>query len=187
MRPIARLLAGLGLVVFILHPLWVQAQKTPAELQQETVEACKVSAKNKPTFASIKAMVDKACALLEQEGTAAFPKFKGKDSEFIFSGTYIWINDMKGVMRMHPAIPQMEGMDVLNVKDNHGKKLFVEFNKMAKEKGAGWVDYWWPKPGESTPSRKISYVKLCKIDGEDMVVGCGIYDLWDSEIAKLIK
>ena len=96
MRPIARLLAGLGFAVFILHPFWVQAQKTPEELQQETVEACKVSAKNKPTFASIKAMVDKACALLEQEGTAAFPKFKGKDSEFIFSGTYIWINDLKG-------------------------------------------------------------------------------------------
>ncbi|MGO8761712.1 MAG: cache domain-containing protein [Desulfobaccales bacterium] len=186
MRPISRLVAAFGLAIFILQPLWVQAQKSPEDLQKETVEACKATAKTKPTFATIQAMVDKACTLLEKEGTAAFPKFKGKDSEFIFCGTYIWINDLKGVMRMHPAIPQMEGMDVLNVKDNHGKKLFFEFNKMAKEKGAGWVDYWWPKPGEPSPSRKISYVKLCKAKGEDLVVGSGVYDLPDDQVDKLI-
>ena len=77
------------------------------ELQKDTVAACAASAKNKPTFALIKAEVDKACALLEKEGTAAFPKFKGKESEFIFCGTYIWVHDLKGVMRMHPALPQM--------------------------------------------------------------------------------
>ncbi len=186
MGSVVRLFAGLGLTLCLLYPLGVQAQKTPEDLQKETVEACKASAKTKPTFASIKAMVDKACALLEQEGTAAFPKFKGKDSEFIFSGTYIWVHDLKGVMRMHPAIPQMEGMEILNVKDNKGKKLFSEFNRMAKEKGAGWVDYWWPKPGESTPSRKISYVRLCKAKGDDLVVGCGVYDLPDDQVDNLI-
>ncbi len=186
MKPIGRLLAVCCFAVLILQPLGVQAQKTPEELQKDTVAACAASAKNKPTFAMIKAAVDKACALLEKEGTAAFPKFKGKDSEFIFCGTYIWVNDLKGIMRMHPAIPQMEGMEIINVKDNHDKRLFVEFNKMAKEKGAGWVDYWWPKPGEPSPSRKISYVKLCKVKGEDLVVGCGVYDLPDEQVDKLI-
>ena len=88
---------------------------------------------------------------------------------------------------MHPIKADLEGKGQLDWKDSHGKLIFVEFNKMAQGKGAGWVDYWWPKPGEKNPSHKVSYVKLCKIDGEDMVVGSGIYDLPDAEIDKLIK
>lgn len=187
MRSGIKVLIGLGIAMLILQPVMVKAQKSVEELQKETVEACKASAKDKITIEKIVEMVNKSCVLLEKEGTAAFPKFKGKDSPFIFSGTYIWVNDMKGVMRMHPAIPQMEAMDVLNVKDAQGKKLFVEFVKMAKEKGAGWVDYWWPKPGDVAPSRKLSFVKLCKVGGkEDMVVGCGVYDMPDEQVDKIL-
>jgi hypothetical protein len=45
----------------------------------------------------------------------------------------------------------------------------------------------WPKPGEKTPSLKVSYVKLVKVDGEDLVLGCGVYDLSPEEIQKLVK
>ncbi len=185
MKSMAKVLMGLGLAVLIVQAGAVWAL-TPEELQKETVAACTASAKDKITIDKIIEMVNKACVLLEKEGTAGFPKFKGKDSEFLFCGTYIWVNDLKGVMRMHPAIPQMEGMDLLNVKDAQGKRLFVEFNKVAKEKGAGWVDYWWPKPGAVDPSRKLSYVKLCKVQGADMVVGCGVYDLPDEQVDKLL-
>ena len=182
----AKILASFCFLLFILQPVLVQAQKTSAELQKETEEACIASAKTKPTVEMIIEKVDKACGLLEKEGKAAFPKFKGKDSEFIFAGTYIWINDMKGVMRLDPMMPAMEGMGLVDVKDSKGKRLFFEFNKIAKEKGAGWVDYWWAKPGEKNPCRKISYIKKCKIDGEDMVVSCGIYDLPEEQINKLL-
>jgi signal transduction histidine kinase len=60
-------------------------------------------------------------------------------------------------------------------------------NEVAKTKGAGWVDYMWPKPGEKTPSLKVSYVKLVKVDGEDIVVGCGVWDVPPEEVAKLVK
>ncbi|MGA2936010.1 MAG: cache domain-containing protein [Syntrophobacteraceae bacterium] len=56
-----------------------------------------------------------------------------------------------------------------------------------QKKGSGWVDYMWPKPGEKTPSLKVSYVKLVKVDGEDLVLGCGVYDLSPEEIQKLVK
>jgi cytochrome c len=186
MNPGAKVLVGFCLAGLILQPLPVRAQKTPEELHKETLAACAASGKNRPSFEMIKEKVAAACALLTKEGKAAFPKFKGKDSEFIFGGTYIWVNDLKGVMRLDPAIPMMEGMALMDVKDGHDKRPFFEINKVAKEKGAGWVDYWWPKPGELTQSRKISYVKLCKIDGEDMVVGAGVYDLPESQIEKLL-
>jgi cytochrome c len=186
MRSIGKVFVGFCFSVLILQPMTLRAQKSPEDLQKETVAACAASAKTKPTPTAIKEKVDKACALLEKEGIAAFPKFKGNNSEFIFCGTYIWVHDLKGVMRLHPTLPQMEGLEVINVKDNQGKRLFVEFNQIAKAKGAGWVDYAWPKPGEPNPSRKLSYVKLCKVQGEDMVVGCGVYDLPDDQVDKLI-
>lgn len=187
MRKIHQIMLGLGVALLILQPGLVGAQnKSVEDLQKESVESCKASAKDKVTVDKIKEMVNKACVLLEKEGTAGFAKFKGKDSPFFFCGTYIWVNDLKGVMRLHPIIPQLEGMDLLNSKDAQGKRLFVEFNRVAKEKGAGWVDYWWPKPGGPEPHRKISYVKLCKIDGKEMLVGCGVYDLPEEVMDKLL-
>ena len=178
---------ALGIAALILQPGLVQAQKSAEDIHKETLAACAASAKDKITVEKIKEMVDKACVLLEKEGTAAFPKFKGKDSEFLFCGTYIWVNDLKGVMRMHPAIPQMEGMDLLNVKDAQGKRLFVEFNKMAREKGQrlGRLLVAQARERRNPPANSpMSNCARCK--GADMVVGCGVYDLPDEQVDKLL-
>ncbi len=186
MKPGTKVLVGFYLAGLVLQHMPVWAQKTSQELYKETLAACVVSARNKPTLEMIKGKVNQACNLLGREGKTAFPKFKGKDSEFIFCGSYIWVQDLKGVVRMEPAFPMMEGMQLIDAKDGHDKRPIFEINKLAKEKGAGWVDYWWPKPGEPAPARKISYIKLCKVDGEDMVVGAGVYNLTDNQIDKIL-
>jgi cytochrome c len=155
------------------------------QLAKESEEAAAASAKDPITADLIVKKVEKAAELLQKEGKAAFPKFKGKNSEFIFAGTYIWVHDMNGITHMHPVKYKLEGKSTMAIKDANGKLFFAEMNKIAKEKGAGWLEYMWPKPGEKTPSKKISYVKLCKIDGVDMVVGCGAYGFSDEEIKKL--
>jgi hypothetical protein len=157
------------------------------KLAKETEDACAASAKDKPTPEMIIKKVEEACKLLEKEGKAGFPKFKGKDSQYVFAGTYIWIHDMEGVMQMHPVKYKMEGKRLIGLKDINGKLFFTEMNKIAREKGSGWVDYMWPKPGEKDPSKKVSYVKLCKIDGVEMVVGCGVYDLSEEVVKKLVE
>jgi len=45
----------------------------------------------------------------------------------------------------------------------------------------------WPKPGEKTPSLKVSYGKLLNVEGEDLILGCGIYDVPPEEVQKLVK
>jgi cytochrome c len=189
------LLAGGFIVALSLTSvsLFAEEAKAPADdpvkekLAKESEDACAASAKDKPTPEMIIKKVDEACKLLEKEGKASFPKFKGKDSQYIFAGTYIWIHDMEGVMQMHPVKYKMEGKHLIGLKDVNGKLFFTEMNKIAREKGSGWVDYMWPKPGEKDPSKKVSYVKLCKIDGVDMVVGCGVYDLSDEVVKKLVS
>lgn len=120
-------------------------------------------------------LVDKAAALIESKGKSAFPEFKKKDSEWFKGETYIFILDMKGTTLLQPANPELETKNTLDLKDANGKVFVREFIETAK-KGLGWVDYMWPKPGEKSPSKKVSYVKSAKMPGgEAVVVGAGIY------------
>ncbi len=89
------------------------------------------------------------------------------------SNDYFWINDMHPRMIMHPMKPEMDGQDLSDYKDPQGKHLFVAFVDVCKKDGAGFVDYYWPKPGESKPVPKISYVKAFKT--WDWIIGSGIY------------
>jgi methyl-accepting chemotaxis protein len=86
---------------------------------------------------------------------------------------YVWLNDLQPRMIMHPFKPELNGKDLSDIKDSNGKPIFVEFVKACKEKGAGEVDYLWPKPGASEPVTKVSYVKLYEPWG--WIVGSGIY------------
>ena len=86
---------------------------------------------------------------------------------------YLWINDMKPVMVMHPFKPELDGKDLAGFKDPNGKALFVAFVDVVKAKGAGYVDYLWPKPGASAPVPKVSYVQGFAPWG--WLIGSGIY------------
>ena len=88
-------------------------------------------------------------------------------------GGYLWINDMQPKVIMHPTQPQLDGKDVSDYKDPNGKALFVEFVKVCKENGEGFVEYMWPKPGATMPVPKISYVKVYAPWG--WIVGTGAY------------
>jgi cytochrome c len=124
----------------------------------------------------IVALVDKAAVLAESKGKPVFAEFKKKGSEWFKGETYVFIADMNGTILMHPANPELEGKNILDMKDTNGKTFMREFVETAQTKGSGWVDYMWPKPGEKTASKKLSYVKMAKMpNGEAVVVGAGIY------------
>ncbi len=85
---------------------------------------------------------------------------------------YFWINDLQGIMIMH-INPKKIDTSMLEDRDAHGKYFFKEMIKVAKNNNEGFVDYYYPKPGETVASPKISFVKL--IPQWDWVVGSGIY------------
>lgn len=86
---------------------------------------------------------------------------------------YFWVNDLTPTMVMHPTNPKLEGQNLSTFKDPDGKALFNEMVSIAKAKGAGQVDYRWPKPGASDPVPKISYVELFQPWG--WIIGSGVY------------
>jgi methyl-accepting chemotaxis protein len=97
---------------------------------------------------------------------------------------YFWINDMHPKMIMHPIKSELDGKDLTENKDPNGKRLFVAFVDKVKAEGAGFVDYYWPKPGQAKPVPKISFVKGFPEWG--WIIGSGIYiDDVESEIDKI--
>jgi methyl-accepting chemotaxis protein len=86
---------------------------------------------------------------------------------------YFWINDMAPRMVMHPMKPELNGQDVGAMKDPNGIALFQAFVATVRQSGQGFVAYQWPKPGQSKPVDKISYVKGFEPWG--WVVGSGVY------------
>jgi methyl-accepting chemotaxis protein len=131
----------------------------------------------------LKSQVQTAISILEAvaKGATLSPEARQKQGVALMkelrygpdSKDYFWINDLHPRMVMHPYKPEMDGQDLSENKDPDGKKLFVEFAKVAKESGEGFVDYLWPKYGADKPQPKLSFVKLFKEWG--WVIGTGLY------------
>jgi cytochrome c len=123
----------------------------------------------------IEALVDKAAALVNSKGKAAFAEFRKEGSEWWFGETYLFAYDMNLNVLLVAAFPENEGKNQTGKKDSNGKLYHDEFVKVVQSKGSGWVDYMFPKPGQTQPSQKWSYVKAVKVDGVPALIGAGFY------------
>jgi signal transduction histidine kinase len=121
------------------------------------------------------ALVDQAATLIDKEGKAAFTEFRKKDSEWFHGRTYLFAYDLKGNVLLNPAFPMREGTNVTGQKDAKGKLFHNEIIKTAETKGSGWVDYMFPKPGQTEPSQKWAYVRKVTMDGVPGLIASGFY------------
>jgi len=155
-----RLLAftTLWLLIFLFGALMLSSPEFSISQEPQSEEA-------KQT----KALVDEAAALVESKGKESFTEFRKKDSKWLKNDTYIFVFNMNGIVLFQPINPELEGTNRINVKENR------EMIEIAKTKGSGWVEYMWPKPGESEPSKKMTYIKKVKVGDETLIVGSGFY------------
>ncbi len=100
---------------------------------------------------------------------------------------YFWITDMQPVMVVHPYRPDLNGKDLSDFEDSHGKKMFVEFVNVVKKDKHGYVEYMWQWKDDATQIvPKLSYVKGFEPWG--WIVGTGIYiEDVKAEIAVLTR
>ena len=128
-----------------------------------------------PQATKIETLVNNAAALVDREGKAALAKFRQRDSEWWSGNTYLFAYDMKLNVLLNPAFPQREGTNAHGEKDANGVFFHDDFVKMVEAKGSGWVSYMFPKPGQTQPSEKWSYVKAISVDGTPGLIGAGFY------------
>ncbi len=88
-----------------------------------------------------------------------------------------------GEMVAHPfAIDKLRGRDL--------RKAYPFMNNLcegSKNPNGAWVEYQWPKRGETQPSRKIAFV--LHVEGTPYAVLAGIYndDISIEELNKTMK
>ena len=122
----------------------------------------------------IEALVNRAASIVETEGKAAFARFRERGSELWAGDVYVFSYSPDGTVILNPGFPTREGRAYHGETDKMGRALNDELLKMAQTKGSGWVDYWLPKPGQTLPSQKWSYVKAVKAEGIALI-GAGFY------------
>ena len=120
-------------------------------------------------------LVADAVGLIEQRGPAAFRLFHDPAGSFIAKDAYLFVVDMDGVELVNPAFPNLEGRSLLDLKDTQGKLLVREMLKVVQTRDSGWVDYMWPRPGESVSTQKSAYVRAVRTGRQRLLVGCGVY------------
>jgi methyl-accepting chemotaxis protein len=85
---------------------------------------------------------------------------------------YFWVNNSDNTLLMHPNQPNLVGKDLTHYMDKSSQHVFREFTEIALN-GGGWLRYVWPKPGETDPVEKLSYVVY--FEPWDWVIGIGLY------------
>ena len=128
-----------------------------------------------PKVDEVTALVDRAAAAIDAKGKSVFPDFREANGPWRSGPIYLVVVDLTGKTLVNAAFPKFEGTDANLVKDATGKHFVTAFIDKVKASGSGWVDYMWPKPGETQPSRKWSYVKAVTVDGVPALVGAGFY------------
>jgi len=120
-------------------------------------------------------MVNAAVREINERGESSFVTFHDHTGPFLAKEAYVVVFSMQGIDLVNPGFPDLEGTNVMDLKDINGKLIVKEMFRLVNQKGAGWVEYMWPRPGQSIPTLKSTYVTKAKHNGKEYLVSCGIY------------
>ncbi|MCW5692346.1 MAG: cache domain-containing protein [Pseudolabrys sp.] len=165
-----------GIVVLALAGLFVLGAVTTYKTSESLTSRRQAELKNlvEAAYGAVAAQYDlfKSGKMTEEQARKAAGdaltsmRFQG-DNYFFVTGM-----DMSNVL--NPGNPKMVGKDMSQFKDASGRYFVQEMVKVAREQGAGVVDYDWAKPGTDKPIPKTSYIKLFAPWG--WIIGTGVYN-----------
>lgn len=87
---------------------------------------------------------------------------------------YFWADTTEGVSVVLLGDKTVEGTDRTGLEDVNGYKIVEEFLRIGNgSEGKGYLNYWFPKQGETKPSEKRAFVMAYKPFG--WIIGTGNY------------
>ena len=87
---------------------------------------------------------------------------------------YFFAFDLAGIEQLFAAHPEMEGKDMLSVRDAEGHYVIRDMLELVQRDGEGYYAYSWGRPGGASGDfRKLAYLKLFEPLG--WVIGTGEY------------
>ncbi len=156
-----------------------KAQKDQAAQHQEALQEIAPSDTLSARDTQVMALVEKAVALMLEEGTtdegrrSVFDRFEDPDGEFVEGEYYLFVYNLDGTVIAHEAQPDIIGKNLIDKEDADGVKMIAEMVRIAKEDGTGWISYLWPYPGTGEIKPKRAYIG--RPGQMEMFIGCGYY------------
>jgi len=107
------------------------------------------------TAAEAKAMLEKAVGAVKADKAKALSQFAKGEGGFKDRDLYPFCGGPDGNFTAHPSLT---GKSLKELKDKAGKALGAEMYNVAQEGKISEVGYMWPRPGQTEPVQKVSYV-----------------------------
>jgi len=87
---------------------------------------------------------------------------------------YFFAIRTNGLVVLNAAKPDLEGKNLLQLRDSHGLPFIKNLIDVGRGSGEGFAEYFWAKPGQSGDNyKKISFVRYFKPYG--WIIGTGLY------------
>jgi signal transduction histidine kinase len=118
------------------------------------------------TAEEAKAMLEKAVAAIKADKPAALAKFTKGEEGFKDRDLYPFCGGPDGNFTAHPTLV---GKSMKDLKDKAGKPIGEAFYATATVGSISEVAYMWPRPGQTDPVQKVSFVT--KVDDQVCAVG----------------
>ena len=125
---------------------------------------------------TVKALVVDAASLIEDNGENAFSELRQNGTKWVNGDTYVFVTSTNGTRLVYPPDPSIEGQDTSSLVDYTGKPIGRQFISIAtSNEGEGWIEYLWPKSGETESSIKQAFIKGVAFGGQSYLVGSGFW------------
>ena len=122
--------------------------------------------------------VKNAAKMIGEKGEAAFPELR--TDPWYTNSDYIFVADLTGLGMVNPPAPELEGKNVLQLKDSWGTHMIKQYLEelTVHNKQAAWVHYFGINPATNKEDWKSSFVmKARSPGGTEYAVGSGIYNM----------
>ncbi len=175
-------LAWIGLVALAVWGAWqardLQLRERRADLRNVVLMASSIAQGLQRDVAAGK--IDADAARREAIARIADLRYAGNG--------YITIVGANSIMVMHPISPALDGKDMSSWQDAHGFSLYRGIAATgASPEGEGFLEYWWPKPGEKEPSQKLGFVQRFAPWGWDFIAGAYQDDIRNAYYSMLFR
>ena len=147
------------------------------------VLACADTARTQQDHATpeeVMQQVRQAAQDIAKAGEAGLPAFSSTNTNSVWKDSYTFVLSCErgtAVTVAHPIRPELKGKptaQIVTFGPKPGDQLAAAFCAAGEKPHGGWVEYDFPEPGGTQPTRKVSY--LLAAQGTPYVVGAGIYD-----------
>jgi signal transduction histidine kinase len=136
-----------------------------------TVSAAEKDAAYEAQKARAVKLVSAAVDAYKKDGNDAFAEITKKQGKLRDGDLYVFVYDLKGVMKAHGQFAGSIGNNFMKSRDQDGRYYVRERIEMMKDRDEAWQEYKYLDPATKAFRQKSSFLK--KHDG--LIFGCGVY------------